>query len=119
MLSVEELNAVLPAETSSYPSPAQIVSSDEYMPSPQTAKQREYEHRIKEFGARMAKRLGTDRRIFFKSAAGMAASFLAMNDTWGPVFGVSKAEAQTPELANARGRPQGPVHHKHAHALSA
>jgi uncharacterized protein len=104
MLSVEELKSVLPAETSSYPSPvpAQIVSSDEYMPSPQNARQREYEHRIKEYGARMAKRLGTDRRTFFKSAAGMAASFLAMNDTWGPVFGVSRAEAQTPELADAR-----------------
>ena len=56
MLSVEELQSVLPAETSSYPSPVptQIVSSDEYMPSPQTAMQMEYEHRIKEFGARMA-----------------------------------------------------------------
>jgi predicted TIM-barrel fold metal-dependent hydrolase len=34
----------------------------------------------------------------------MAAAFLAMNDTFGPVFGVSKAEAQTPEMAAARAK---------------
>jgi predicted TIM-barrel fold metal-dependent hydrolase len=32
----------------------------------------------------------------------MAAAFLAMNDTYGPLYMVSRAEAQTPELANAR-----------------
>ena len=55
MLSPEELDSVLPAETSSYPSPVptQIVSNDEYMPSPQTVKQKEYEARIKEMLARL------------------------------------------------------------------
>jgi predicted TIM-barrel fold metal-dependent hydrolase len=32
----------------------------------------------------------------------MAAAYLAMNDTWGPLFGVSQAEAATPEMANDR-----------------
>ena len=32
----------------------------------------------------------------------MAAAFLAMSDTYGPLFPVSRAEAQTPEVANAR-----------------
>ena len=97
-LSPEELKQVLPAETSSFasPVPTQIVSNDEYMPSPQTAKQKECEARVKEMGDQMAKKLGISRRAFFQTAAGMAASFLAMNDTWGPVFGVSRAEAQTP-----------------------
>jgi uncharacterized protein len=27
------------------------------------------------------------RRRFFKTAAGMAAAFVAMNDTYGPLFG--------------------------------
>ena len=32
----------------------------------------------------------------------MAAAFLAMNDTYGPLYMVSRAEAQTPEIANTR-----------------
>ena len=64
MLSPEELAQVLPAETSSFasPVPTQIVSNDEYMPSPQTAKQKEYEARIKALGSELAKKHGTTRR---------------------------------------------------------
>ena len=49
MLSPDELKRVLPAETSAFPSPipTQCVSSDEYMPCPQTEKQREFEARLK------------------------------------------------------------------------
>ena len=59
-LSAEELNRLLPAETSAYPSPipTQWVSSDEYMPAPQTEKQREFEARIKEYGGELARRQG-------------------------------------------------------------
>ena len=86
------------------PIPVQSVSSDEFMPLPQTARQREFEARIKNSGTRMAKRLGVSRRRFFQSAAGMASAFLAMNDTYGPLFGVSSAEAATPENADARAK---------------
>ena len=50
LLSDRQLRALLPAETSSFPSPVptQIVSSDEYLPVPQTEKQREVEARLKE-----------------------------------------------------------------------
>jgi predicted TIM-barrel fold metal-dependent hydrolase len=44
------------------------------------------------------------RRRFFQSAAGMATAFLAMNETYGPVFGIARAEAQTPEMADERAR---------------
>jgi predicted TIM-barrel fold metal-dependent hydrolase len=74
------------------------------MPCSQTPKQREFEARVKQMGAAMAKRLGISRRRFFQSAAGMATAFLAMNDTYGPIFGVSRAEAQTPEQANERAK---------------
>ena len=105
MLSPEELERLTPAE-SLFPSPipVQSVSSDEFMPGPQTRKQREFEVRLKEMGAKMAKRLNISRRRFFQSAAGMATAFLAMNDTYGPIFGVSRAEAQTPEKANERAK---------------
>src|SRR5438128_2448797 len=103
-LTDEELGKLLPAETSSFPSPVptQIVSSDEYMPVPQSAKQREVEARLKEMSDRLAGRQGLSRRRFFQTAAGMAASFVAMNQVFGRLFEVSMAEAATPELADQR-----------------
>src|SRR5450756_736479 len=71
---------------------------------PQTCKQREFEARVKDMGAKMAKRLGMSRRRFFQTAAGMATAFLAMNETYGPIFGVSAAEAAEPERADDRAK---------------
>jgi len=103
-LSPEELAQLAPAESTLFrsPIPVQSVSSDEFFPASQSAKQREFEARVKAMGTELAKHHSMSRRAFFKTAAGMAAAFLAMNDTYGPVFGVSHAEAQMPELANAR-----------------
>ncbi len=105
-LSAAELEQLSPAETTLFasPIPVQAVSSDEFMPAPQTARQREFEARVKELGARYAKRQGLSRRRFFQTAAGMATAFLAMNETYGPIFGVSRAEAQTPEQADERAK---------------
>ncbi len=105
MLSPEELAQLSSAE-SLFPSPipVQSISSDEFMPGPQTEKQREFEARVKEVGTQMAKRLGMSRRRFFQSAAGMAAAFLALNDTYGPLYGVSRAEAAEPERADDRAK---------------
>jgi predicted TIM-barrel fold metal-dependent hydrolase len=103
-LTDEMISGLLPAETSSFPSPVptQIVSSDEFTPVPQTAKQREVEARLTELSDRLAKRMGTSRRAFFQTAAGMAASFVAINQVFGNIFDVTEAEAATPELAAAR-----------------
>ena len=103
-LSDEQLQQLVPAETSSFPSPVptQIVSSDEYLPVPQTERQREVEARLKEMSGRLAKRQGLSRRRFFQTASGMAASFVAMNQVFGPLFEASEAEAATPELAEQR-----------------
>jgi predicted TIM-barrel fold metal-dependent hydrolase len=98
----EHLRDLLPAETASFPSPVptQIVSSDEYLPVPQTEKQREVEARLKDMADALAKKQGLSRRRFFQTAAGMAASFVAMNQVFGPLFDASEAEAATPDLAN-------------------
>src|SRR5262249_38919301 len=103
LLSSEELKQLLPAETSAFPAPipTQSVSSDEFMPAPQTAKQREFEARIKEYGNELARHQGMSRRAFFKTAAGMAAAFVAMNETYGHLYEVSRAEA-IPEMAGDR-----------------
>ena len=84
------------------PIPTQIVSSDEYLPAPQTGKQREVEARLKELGSSLARRHGTSRRRFFQTAAGMAASYLVMNEVYGRLFSVARAETASPELADAR-----------------
>jgi len=105
MLSPEELARLTSAESLfASPIPVQSVSSDEFMPTPQTPRQREFESRVKQIGSTMARRLGMTRRRFFQTAAGMAAAFVAMNDTYGPLFGVSRAEAGTPEQADARAK---------------
>src|SRR5690349_8863274 len=97
---------LLPAETSSFPSPipTQFVASDEFTPAPQTERQKQVEARIKEMGTRLAKHQGLSRRRFFQTAAGMAAAFVAMNDVYGPVFAASAAEAQSPDMANERAK---------------
>ncbi len=99
----DEMKELLPAEEAPFasPIPTQIVSSDEYLPVPQTAAQRQVEARLKELGASLAKRHGVSRRAFFQTAAGMAASYLVMNEVYGQLFSVSKAEAATAELADA------------------
>ncbi len=106
MLTPEELAQIAPAESSIFPSPipVQCVSSDEYMPCPQTGKQREFEARVKTYGAELARKQGLSRRKFFQSAAGMAAAFVAMNETYGPLYMVSRAEAATPDMANERAK---------------
>ena len=86
LLSEEMLAQLAPAESTLFPSPipVQSVSSDEFLPGPQTPRQREFEKRVKAIGAEMARHHGMSRRAFFKTAAGMAAAFVAMNDTFGP-----------------------------------
>ncbi len=103
-LTDEQLNELLPAEASSFPSPVptQIVSSDEYLPVLQTEKQREVETRLKELSDRLARGQGLSRRRFFQTASGMAASFLVMNQVFGRLFEVSEAEAATPDMAAER-----------------
>ena len=104
-LTDEQLRELLPAETSSFPSPVptQIVSSDEYLPVPQTEKQREVEARLKEMGDGLA-RPGLSRRRFFQTASGMAASFVAMNQVFGHLFDASRGRGR-----DARnGRPNAP-----------
>jgi hypothetical protein len=105
-LSHEEMEQLLPAEESAFPSPVptQIVSSDEYFPTPQTPQQKEVEARLIEMADAIAKKHGLSRRRFFQTASGMAASFVAMNAVYGELFDATPLEAQTPEMANQRAK---------------
>src|SRR5687767_34297 len=107
LLTPEELEKLSGAEEL-FPSPipVQFVSSDEFMPSPQSPQQKEFEARIKDLGARLAKKHGMSRRKFFKTAGGMAAAFAAMNEVYAkssqPVYEVLKNEAASLDVAQAR-----------------
>jgi uncharacterized protein len=100
-LTDEEIAALMPSELVPHqtPIPTQIVSSDEFYPDPQNERQREVEARLLAMADDLGGKQGLDRRRFFQSAAGMAASFVAMNEVYGPLFEVSKAEAATPAMA--------------------
>ena len=104
MLSDEELAELIPSENLKLhtPIPTQIVSSDEFYPDPQNEKQREVENRLLAMADDLGQKQGLDRRRFFQTAAGMAASFVAMNEVYGDLFSVSKAEAATPAMAQER-----------------
>src|SRR5881409_1164904 len=103
-LSDAELKRTAPAEIAAFrgPVPTQIVSNGEYNPLPQTREQRRVEARVKELAGDLAPRHGVSRRQFLASSAGMAAAFLAMNDVYGRVFEVTRAEAATPGVADMR-----------------
>ena len=90
---------LLPHQT---PIPTQVVSSDEYYPYPQTEKQRELQVRLLDLGDNLARKQGLSRRRFFQTAAGMAASYVAMNETFGHFFDVTPAEAATPAIVRTR-----------------
>ena len=107
LLTPEELEQLSGAETLfRSPIPVQSVSSDEFAPAPQSGRQREFEARVKRIGAQLAQRQGLSRRAFFRTAGGMAAAFVAMNETYAanspPLYNVLQGEESNPELAQAR-----------------
>jgi uncharacterized protein len=103
-LTEQEINDLNPSELLPHPTPipTQIVSSDEYTPPPQSAQQKEVEARLLSMADELGGKQGLSRRQFFQSAAGMAAGFVALNDTFGAVFDASRAEAATPAMAQER-----------------
>src|SRR5258708_6034643 len=94
----------MPSELCAYqtPIPTQIVSSDDFYPDRQNERQREAEARLLAMADDLGGKQGLNRRKFFQTAAGMAASFVAMNEVYGPLFDVTKAEAATPAMAQER-----------------
>ena len=103
-LSDDDLKRTRPAEAATLrsPVPTQVVSNGEFTPPPQTSAQRSVERGVRRLAEELAPRHGMTRRQFLASNAGMAASFLAMNEVFGPHFAVTRAEAATPGVADAR-----------------
>jgi len=105
--SDEQLTKVAPAETEPFqsPVPTRMVSNGEYMPFPQTEKQKHVEFRTKELADMASKKLGISRRKFLASTGGLAAAFLAMNEVFGRFFNVSPVEMFEATAFAANGAP--------------
>ena len=82
------------------PIPVQVISNGEFLPAPQGELQKKFAARLRERADTQARRHGIGRRSFLRTASGMAAAFLAMNDVYGPIFKVSEAEAADAELGD-------------------
>ena len=110
LLSEAELARTQPAEraASHSPVPTQIVSNGEFNPLPLTAQQRRVESRIKEIADALAPKLGFDRRQVLRTGCGMATAFLAMNDVFGPLFAVNRAEAAEPAIPHVKPSDNSP-----------
>jgi hypothetical protein len=70
--------------------PTQVVSNEEFIPLPQTARRPAVENAWFEMGSRISKELGVDRRQFFPVTCGMA-GFAAMNSVFGHFFKLDPA----------------------------
>src|SRR2546425_1253374 len=108
-LSDEQLSKCTPADEAEgfdSPIPTQMVSNGEYMPYPQTDKQRQVEARIKELADSASKKLGISRRKFLAGTGGMAAALLAMNEVFGRFFDVRPIDMFESEAFAASGPPQ-------------
>src|SRR5215831_19010111 len=88
------------------PVPTRMISNGEYMPAPQTQKQKQVEARVKELSETASRKLGMDRRRFLASTGGMAAAFLAMNEVFGRFFNVDPIEMFEPEAYAQTGTPK-------------
>ena len=61
-------------ETLHFPVPTRMISNGEYMPAPQTDRQKRVETRIEELADEASKKLGISRRQFLGGSGGMAAA---------------------------------------------
>lgn len=84
------------------PLPTQIASNEEFIPPPQSRKQKEVEARTLSIAAREARRQGLSRREFLRTGSGMAAALLAMNQVFGKCFEVEEVEARDQEAHRER-----------------
>src|SRR5262245_27190646 len=75
------------------PIPTQVVSNEEFLPRPQTEKQKQVESLTMEMGTENAKKLNMSRRQYMASSMGIATAFLAQNKVFGQVWDVAPEES--------------------------
>jgi uncharacterized protein len=108
LLSDDELARCTRADmtTTRTPVPTQLVSNGEYAPLPQSTQQKQVEARVNAMAEDASRKLGVSRRHFLSTSGGMAASFLAMNEVFGPFFDVDAKSLLIPEAHAATAPPR-------------
>jgi predicted TIM-barrel fold metal-dependent hydrolase len=76
------------------PIPTRIASNEEFIPPPQSPQQKEFEARLTDLSARLARRQGVSRRDFLRTGSGIAAALIALNQVFGPCYDVHAEEAE-------------------------
>jgi predicted TIM-barrel fold metal-dependent hydrolase len=76
------------------PIPTRIASNEEFLPPPQSPRQRAFEASLADISERAARRQGVDRRRFLRTGSGMAAALLALNQVFGDCYDVDAAEVE-------------------------
>lgn len=85
------------------PVPTQVVSNEEFIPRPQTRRQKQIEDLTMEWGTANAKKLGMSRRAYMASSMGIATAFLATNCVAGKkLWDVDEAEQFEPGAVEAK-----------------
>lgn len=74
------------------PVPTQVVSNEEFLPRPQTQKQKQVENLTMEMGEANAKRLNMTRRAYMASSLGITTALLAQNKVFGQVWDIGPEE---------------------------
>ena len=72
--------------------PTQVVSNEEFIPRPQSKRQKQVEHLINTMGEENSRRLGMTRREYMASSMGLALCFLANNKVYGNAWEVDEDE---------------------------
>jgi hypothetical protein len=103
-LTEAELAALMPSELCAYQTPIPDADRLERRILSRPAKRTAARGRSAAAGdgRRSRRQAGSRSPPVFQTAAGMAASFVAMNEVYGPLFDVTKAEAATPAMAQER-----------------
>lgn len=84
------------------PIPNCISSNEEFIPPPQSAKEREVENRLRVMADKNAKKLGLSRRGFLQTSCGMAAAMICFNEVFGKTYEVDAAEVLDPAASTEK-----------------
>ncbi|MSR31417.1 MAG: amidohydrolase [Gemmataceae bacterium] len=83
-------------DSSYLPIPARIISNEEFIPPPPTEEQIRYSGLALQLAESHAKKLGSSRRDFLRTSAGMACALAALNQVYGACYEVRAEELADP-----------------------
>jgi uncharacterized protein len=83
------------------PLPSRIVSNGEYTPPPQSRRLKDYEARLLDGSAKLARKLAMPQQSLLRQPIGFGLAFASLNQAFGAHFQVGAGEASDLEAAAA------------------